>query len=408
MISLRIEDKKIIATYNTIRDSTRWVYDKFSNGEKYAFNKTFTFSQKDLWRSKGDKIEEDIEEIGEDEGLFDEPEPIDFVFAELYHDYYRVIKGVLTDRFDIYLHNTLEITTSLFLAESDISIFKKIESLINEDVYIGGEQKNAIPAEIFLGTIAEFPNYYEKKLYADAKIGSLIKGLFVSTKDAEKKFQNYTNHVVSRKGENLLKTFQEFEIVKYETIYDKLSEMLDNENNYSEYQWREEILQIALLLYPKYIYVFKEVPVRAYDIKEKFLDLLLVDSNGNTDIIEIKKPFENAIMTQGYYRDNYIPLRELTGTVMQIEKYIYYLNRWSQKGEEFLTEKYKNFLPPAFEIKITNPGGIIIMGRENNLSIHQKRDFEVVKRKYKNVMDIITYDNLLARLKLTIEQIRRI
>lgn len=113
-------------------------------------------------------------------------------------------------------------------------------------------------------------------------------------------------------------------------------------------------------------------------------------------------------MTTGLYRDNYIPLRELSGTVMQIEKYIYYLNRWSIKGEKFLTEKYKDELPENFEIKITNPSGIIIMGRENKLTIDQKRDFEVVKRKYKNVIDIITYDNLIERLKFTIEQIKKI
>jgi Shedu protein SduA, C-terminal len=146
----------------------------------------------------------------------------------------------------------------------------------------------------------------------------------------------------------------------------------------------------------------------AEGIKEKYLDFLLVDSNGNTDLIEIKKPFENAIMTKGCYRDNYIPLRELSGAVMQIEKYVYYLNRWSYEGEKYLTEKYKKELPNGFEIKITNPSGIIIMGREKNLSIDQKRDFEVVKRKYKNVVDIITYDNLLERLRFTISQIKKL
>jgi hypothetical protein len=93
---------------------------------------------------------------------------------------------------------------------------------------------------------------------------------------------------------------------------------------------------------------------------------------------------------------------------MQIEKYIYYLNRWGFEGERFLTEKYRGELPNDFDIKITNPSGIIIMGRENNLTAQQKADFEVVKRKYKNVVDIITYDNLLERLKCTIEQIQKL
>ncbi len=184
--------------------------------------------------------------------------------------------------------------------------------------------------------------------------------------------------------------------------------MLDQEDSYSENQWQSEILQIILLLYPKYIFVFTQVPVNADDIKEKYLDFLLVDANGHVDLIEIKKPFDNAIVTSGLYRDNHIPLRELSGSIMQIEKYIYYLNRWSIKGEKHLTDKYKSQLPQGFEINITNPNAIIIMGREKGLTFAQKKDFEVVKRKYKNVIDIITYDNLLDRLKFTIEQIKKL
>jgi hypothetical protein len=70
----------------------------------------------------------------------------------------------------------------------------------------------------------------------------------------------------------------------------KLMLMLDAEESYTESQWQEELLQIILLLYPKYIYLFKEVPVRdTYSNKDRRIDYLLVDSSGNTDIIEIKK-----------------------------------------------------------------------------------------------------------------------
>lgn len=107
-----------------------------------------------------------------------------------------------------------------------------------------------------------------------------------------------------------------------------------------------------------------------------------------------------------FYRDNHIPLRELSGTVMQLEKYIYFLNRCGKRGEKLLTEKYKDQLPKDFSIHITNPKGFIIMGREEGLSPAQKHDFEVVKRKYRNVIDILSYDDLLQRLKFTIRQIK--
>lgn len=99
-------------------------------------------------------------------------------------------------------------------------------------------------------------------------------------------------------------------------------------------------------------------------------------------------------------------MRELSGTVMQIEKYIFHLNKWGNQGEQKLTEKYKKELPPDLKIKITNPCGMIIMGRNKGLSINQQNDFEVVKRKYRNVMDIITYDDLIGRLGFIIESLK--
>ena len=38
------------------------------------------------------------------------------------------------------------------------------------------------------------------------------------------------------------------------------------------------------------------------------------------------------------------------------------------------------------------------MGRDSDLTAAQCRDFEVVRRKYKNIVDIITYDDLIRRL----------
>jgi len=64
-----------------------------------------------------------------------------------------------------------------------------------------------------------------------------------------------------------------------------------------------------------------------------------------------------------------------------------------------MNEKYSNKFAANFEIQITNPKGLIIMGRDNNLTSEQLFDFEIIKRKYSNVMDIITYDDLISRLE---------
>jgi hypothetical protein len=381
-----------------------WVIKALEEKKFIVLKKTFSFDSADLTL---------INTTTHEKHPFEEIEPTAsyFRFASLQGDYYKVVDGILIKSFHVYIYKDILPSVNYFVADSNVSVFKVIENISKNDFYIGGESPSAIPVDVFEDLLKQFPKAYERKKYVEARIAAILRNHLDNVKDAERKYQRYLNTKLSFNGANLVKTFKDVELIKYQTILEKLGEMLNDEIQYSEHQWQEEILQIILLLYPKYIFAFKSVPILAKlsdGIREKQLDFLLVDSNGYVDIIEIKKPFENAIMTKGVYRENYIPLRELSGTVMQIEKYIYYLNRWSLDGERFLSEKYQTQLPNGFDIKIANPGGIIIMGRENNLSIEQKRDFEVVKRKYKNVVDIITYDNLIERLKYTIEQIKKV
>ncbi|PWN67640.1 Shedu immune nuclease family protein [Chryseobacterium oncorhynchi] len=408
MIDFLINDNALVLRYTAeFANSTDWIRDAIKTKGFVRLKKTFYFEEKDII-SNGDLIGEmDIDD-------FNDPdlEPCaHFNFAEVTGNYYKVQRGILINDFDIFISKEVLVKTKFFVADSDVSVFKVIKNISKSDIYLGGDHPNAVPVNEFEKLLKFFPSSYERRKYVEARISSVLRNYLDNVKDAEKLFQKHIDAKTSKHGTNLSKIFQEMELLKYLTILEKLQEMLKEEDAYSEHQWQEEILQIILLLYPKYICAFRSVPIKARladGIKDKQLDILLVDSNGYVDIIEIKKPFENAIMTKGVYRDNYIPLRELSGTVMQIEKYIYYLNRWSVEGEKVLSAKYETQLPDGFDIKIANPGGVIIMGRENNLSSEQKHDFEVVKRKYKNIVDIITYDNLLERLKFTIEQIRKI
>ncbi|WPO82670.1 Shedu immune nuclease family protein [Chryseobacterium sp. JJR-5R] len=254
--------------------------------------------------------------------------------------------------------------------------------------------------------LESFPTSHEKKLYAQARVSSVIKSFFDSTVDAELKLEVYLNKRSSIKGTDLHNTFRVYELQKYEMIYQKLFQMLKMEKNYNENQWQDEILQIIQLLYPKYIFATKTVYLKIDNKKRRFLDFMLVDSNGNIDVIEIKKPFEKSIMSSVEYRGNYPPHKDLTGTIMQLEKYLFHLNRYGAIGEENLSKKYGTNLPEGLKISIVNPKGMVIMGRDNNLTPDQKSDFEVVKRKYKSVLDIITYDDLLRRLQFTIQKLQ--
>ncbi len=386
MISIFIKDNLLILKYST---DNPWAHNRLRNGEDVSLKKgSFTFLKEDLY--------EQIQVDDTDDGA-----GLEFVLGILTDDEYLKIEGrKLGITQDVYIQKDIKVSERFFVGVHSASIFQKINRIVTEDIFIGGTRPESMPTEEFQQLLKDFPSAYEITKYVDARLASVLSNYFDSTSNVGEKYQRYMNKKQSIKGENLPEIFKEGEVAKYQTILEKLKLMLANQNKYNEKQWQKEILQIILILYPKYIYAFEEAPIRDhYQNKDKRIDLLLIDANGNADIIEIKRPLNEKIITKGRYRDNYIPLRELSGTVMQIEKYIFHLNKSGQTGENRLTTKYQRQLPADFKIKITNPGGMIIMGRDNLLSLDQKQDFEVVKRKYKNVIDILTYDDLLRRLK---------
>lgn len=389
MLKFLKETNRVVLSYTGEFDGSSWIYTKLAKEGSVTLKRTFTLSKKEL------VSEQDPE---------DEEAPVHFEIAIKDGDYYQFSKDVMNIDNDLFIHTKMKLTSRTFVAARNVSVFSKLDVISAETVRVGGSHPNSIPELAFIEMLQNFPNSYELTRYVHARVDAAISSYLETKENYEEKYQRYMNKKVSKKGENLYKLVATAEIAKYTSLLRKLTAMLDDEVSYSESQWQEEILQIVLLIYPKYIHVFKEAPVRdTYNQKNRSIDFLLVDSTGNTDIIEIKKPFDKCIVTESTYRDNYIPLRELSGTVMQIEKYIFYLNKWGRKGEEKLSALYQEHLADGFSIRITNPCGIIIMGRANRLSVKQRQDFEVIKRKYKNIIDIITYDDLLGRLDFTIK-----
>ncbi|OMP13215.1 hypothetical protein COLO4_02065 [Corchorus olitorius] len=140
------------------------------------------------------------------------------------------------------------------------------------------------------------------------------------------------------------------------------------------------MVKFLLLLFPKYILVIENITIPDYystpgKKTSRFIDIGLVDSNGNLDIIEVKKPFDNKILRRTEYRGNSIPTSELSGGIMQAEKYLFHLSKWGIKGEDKLTKTYKHTLPSGVSIHISNPKAIIIVGRDqiDNATLHIQR-----------------------------------
>lgn len=384
MLKFEKKKNKVIVSYTSDHISPQWLEHKLKQNGYVWFKKIFKVNK--------DKL--NITDEDEDNKTYV------FEIATKVGDYFCLDKDVLGIENDIYLHSDMKFENKIFVAIRNISIFKKLDKLFRENIYIGGKKKGRILKEDFLKLIKEFPNSYELDQYASSRL-SIILGEYIKTeKNYNDDYKQYMDRKVSITGESVIPALAEAEISKFDYLINKLEAMLADKKKYSESQWQDEILDILLLLFPKYVHVIDEAPViNNYKGSRKRVDFLLVDSGGNVDIIEIKKPEDQHIVTKRTYRDNHIPLRELSGTLMQVEKYLFHLNKSGKKGERLLEGEIKKKLSINVKINIVNPNGMIIMGLDNNLSPEQLADFEIIRRKHKNVIDIITYDDLLKRLK---------
>jgi hypothetical protein len=242
-------------------------------------------------------------------------------------------------------------------------------------------------------------------------VSSRLAGVFrelTDTKvDAIAKLNKYVDKRVTAKAKDLIEPFRQHEIAKYEFLRGQLISMLENDTGISERQWQAQILDIVRLLNPKYIAALTSVTIKdSLSTGNRQLDIMLVDVNGSIDVIEIKKPFKARIVTTATYRDNHVPHRELVGTAMQLEKYLFHLSRWGSTGEDVLTKRYSGDLPLGLRLRIVNPCGVIIAGRDDDLTTEQKMDFEMYRRQHKNIVDVITYDDLLRRLNRVLGQLK--
>ncbi len=339
-----------------------------------------------------------------------------FQFGTIQNNYVVIPGKVLNINRDIQISTSIVLKRSIFAAERNISIFKQLSELIenSNSIKIGGSDLDAIPWSAFEELLQKFPNTGELDRYAGARVHTIVADYLDGMKDARGRYEAYLDRKSAITGATTvldLEKLKKLEIEKYILIRDLIQNALTTGADWPERSWQELMIQFLPLLFPKYIKVLENITIHDYYSNppgktNRYIDIALVDANGNIDIIEVKKPFEDKILRPNPYRGNSIPTSELSGSIMQAEKYLFHLSKWGVAGEQNLTKKYSNVLPAGMTIKISNPKSIIIVGRDqmsgSTMTSSQLLDFEVIKRKYANMMDIITYDDLLRRLNNTI------
>ena len=380
-------------------NDARWLDEKLKQDGSVTLRRTFTFTGADLVsQSDGADADDDGERV--------------FGLGVMVGEYYKVNKDILGLKNDLLLDCAMKIDPRTFIAERDISVFRRIDELIDTPVIVGGKGEGAIPLTDFNQLLNTFPTTTELNHYARSRIMRVLKDHFGTPSDAEDRLNRYLNNrrmPVIHSRESLL---ADFELQKFEYIHSELKSMLTTTDSFTEKDWQEKILGLLLFVFPKYIAVLENVHIKDFysnpgKTSDRYIDLMLVDANGSIDIIEVKKPFPDALLSRHKYRDNHTPRSELAGTVMQAEKYLFHLSKWGCAGEKEIFKKRKAELPVGMELKITNPKALILLGRDNDFTGEQRFDFEIIRRKYANMHDIMTYDDLLRRLENIIAMMKR-
>lgn len=396
MIRLSKQNNQLLLIYQADRfNDAQWLDDKLQEDGEVTLRRTFTFTSSDLVFQQ---------EPSDDERVF--------LLGVLEDGYYIISKDILGLKHDLRLEANIKIELKSFIAQRDISVFRKIDDLIDEPIVVGGNEESAVPLDDFELLLRTFPTITELAHYASTRIARVLKDYFGTISDAEEKLNQHLDRKQKLPAQSRECIVSNFEVQKFEYVHSELESMLEVVDSYSEKDWQKKILALLLFVFPKYIAVLENVHIKDFysnqsKASDRYIDLMLVDANGSIDIIEVKRPFTNALLSHHKYRDNHTPRKELAGSVMQAEKYLFHLSKWGRAGEQEIYDKRKSELPAGMELKITNPKAIILLGRDNDFVGQQRFDFEIIRRKYANVLDIMTYDDLLRRVANIIEMMKR-
>lgn len=336
-----------------------------------------------------------------------------FIMARMISEqqgYYVTLGRVLDIPHNVSFYKDVEINMEWFTpwdSGARLSVFQKISRLIDEDIVIGGKDDKAIPYEYWERVVRQFPGKTEVAHYVESRIESLLKEYLPTIKQGDSLLQKYLENIKKRaprpKRISDWVAFDAYEVDKYEFLYNLLKDVIDREEM-PEREWEGLILRFVLLLYPQYIHAQRQLVIheRVTNPQKKTkrqIDIALFNADGHLDLIEIKRPSVGGIFRSSQDHDNNIPSLALSKTIMQIEKYILYLQKGGYELECELNASYAGGLPDGMSIKIVNPRGIIVFGRSQELSPDQILDFEVLRRKFAHIVDILTYDDLLMRFK---------
>lgn len=152
MIEFRTIGRHLVLLYTPDLNADR-VNREFAEKKAITLRKTFTFRQQDQY------------ELPADPSYGDDADPLDgqyaFRLGKLVRGYFKLNRDVIETSRNFYFCKDLELRPQMFTAVRNISILKKTDSLVRQDVYIGEDKGGSIPEDAYQELIDNFPNSYE-------------------------------------------------------------------------------------------------------------------------------------------------------------------------------------------------------------------------------------------------------
>lgn len=318
---------------------------------------------------------------------------------------------------DFFFVSNIPFRASFFVKDNYISILKGIDRVIENDLYVDIENLNTpnhITFEYFQYVVNNFPGTTELRHYSNMRLSAIFADLEDNSAEYLRKYDKF---IATRKSVSRVKTLNEthpqiissslfegslYKLEQFKVLLSDFDTRL-NKEQHDESFWQEYVHNIIPFLFPKYIVSIREIVFDKIDEVEdehnRKPDFILIDTSGFVDVMDIKVPEIELISNKVVYRNNHYPLKSFSGSVVQVEKYIYCLNQAPKINVKKIIEKSRGLLPEDIKVRIINPIGLLIAGRSPNSDVHRLRDFELIKRQYKNVVEIMTYDDILNRLK---------
>ena len=277
MIKLSKQENQLLLNYQPDRfNDARWLDDKLQQDGEVTLRHTFSFTPGDLTSAPSED---------EDDGKRT------FKLAVLQDGYYRINKHVLGIKHDLLLDAGMKLGSGTFIAQRNISVFRRIDELIDEPIIVGGENENAIPLADFELLLKTFPNSTELTHYARTRIARVLKDFFGTISDAEDQLNKHLNRRKRLPTESRESIVSNFEVQKFEYVHAELESMLRQVDGLSEKDWQTKILDLLLFVFPKYVAILENVHIKDFystvgKATDRYIDLMLVDANGSIDIIE--------------------------------------------------------------------------------------------------------------------------